>query len=73
VSAGPRLNASEVLPEIQARLRLAEERVEGLRRRYRSASEGDARIAVLRQLEVACAVAVELADLEGLVSGRPEV
>jgi hypothetical protein len=49
------------LPEIQARLQLAELHVEELPRPYRALPEGPD----CHQFEVAVAVAGELADLEG--------
>jgi hypothetical protein len=63
----------ELLGEIQARLQLTEAESERLLVRFRSLpADHPERFTLLRQLEISAAVAGELTDLEGLITGRSD-
>jgi hypothetical protein len=72
-TSGAGLRKAELLGEIQIRLELTEVESERMRLRFRSLPEGHPeRDRLLRQLEIAAAICAELADLEGLISGRKD-
>ena len=69
---GRGLSRADLLSEIQTRLDLTESDVERMRRRFRSLSpDHPERGALLRQLEIAAAVAGELESLAAL-GGQPQ-
>ena len=69
---GGGLSRADLLSEIQTRLDLTESDVERMRRRFRSLSpDHPERGALLRQLEIAAAVAGELESLAAL-GGQPQ-
>ena len=72
VTTSARIPAAEILAEIRIRLRLVEDRVERMLRSYRALLPGATRDKVQRELDIAAGIAGELAELEGLVSARPE-
>jgi hypothetical protein len=72
-SSGAGLRNTEVLGEIRTRLELTELQVGQMRLRFRNLpTDHPERDRLLRQLEIAAAICAELADLEGLISGRKE-
>ena len=70
---GRGLSRADLLSEIQTRLDLTESDVERMRLRFRSLSpDHPERGALLRQLEIAAAVAGELESLLGLGGARSQ-